>query len=120
MKGTIGRASGHAAQREAGRRKRGVDWFVGVGAFGLFAFLWLAFGIALIASQGTLDATWEWVRSLPWLLQAVLGIALLPVAAGLWIWETSWPLAVRLVLVGGIAIANLYTFFPRSLFGGQG
>jgi hypothetical protein len=41
------------------------------------------------------------------------------VAAGLWIWESSWPLVVRLVFVGGIAFANLYSFFPRGIFGGR-
>jgi hypothetical protein len=31
---------------------------------------------------------------------------------GLWIWQTSWPLVLRLVLAGGLAWATLYVFFP--------
>jgi hypothetical protein len=34
---------------------------------------------------------------------------------GLWIWETSWPLVVRLVLVIGVAGWNLLVFLPRAL-----
>jgi hypothetical protein len=31
---------------------------------------------------------------------------------GLWVWETSWPILLRLVLVAGLAWVTLYTFFP--------
>jgi hypothetical protein len=34
---------------------------------------------------------------------------------GLWIWETSWPLIVRVVLVVAIAGWNLLVFLPRAL-----
>ena len=40
--------------------------------FVLFVLLWAAFGAALIWSQGSLDATWSWVRSLHFVAQAVL------------------------------------------------
>ena len=33
--------------------------------FAVFAILWIAFGVALVQSQGSLDAAWQWVRSLP-------------------------------------------------------
>jgi hypothetical protein len=35
--------------------------------------------------------------------------------AGLWIWESTWPVAVRLLLVAGIAGWNLLIFLPRAL-----
>jgi hypothetical protein len=38
----------------------------------------------------------------------------LPVVAGLWIWETTWPLIVRVVLIVGIAGWNLLVFLPRA------
>ena len=39
----------------------------------------------------------------------------LPVAAGLWIWETTWPMLLRLLLIAGIAGRNLLVFLPRAL-----
>jgi hypothetical protein len=86
-------------------------------AFGVFAALWVAFGYALVASQGSLDRTYEWLRGLPLIAQAVVWLLTLPVAIGLWVWETSWPLLVRLTLVIGIGAWNLAVFFPRWLIG---
>jgi hypothetical protein len=34
---------------------------------------------------------------------------------GLWIWESAWPVIVRLVLVAGIGFWNVYLFFPGYL-----
>jgi hypothetical protein len=86
-------------------------------AFGIFAVLWIAFGYALIASQGSLDRTYEWLRGLPLIAQAVVAFLTLPVVVGLWVWETSWPLLVRLPLVIGIGAWNLAIFLPRWLIG---
>ncbi|HEX7172973.1 MAG TPA: hypothetical protein VF365_10245 [Candidatus Limnocylindria bacterium] len=83
--------------------------------FVLFAVLWLAFGAALIWSQGSLDAAWAWVRSLHLIAQAAVWLLFLPVMAGLWIWETSWPTLMRVLLVGGLAGWNLLVFLPRAL-----
>jgi hypothetical protein len=87
--------------------------------FVVFAVLWGAFGAALIWSQGSLDGAWQWVRSLPLLLQGLVWLLFLPVVIGLWIWETTWPLIVRLVLVAGIAGWNLLIFLPRALQAGR-
>ena len=84
--------------------------------FLLFAALWIGFAYALITSQGSLDAAWQWIRSLPLILQAVVWLLFLPVVAGLWIWESDWSVAVRLLLVAGIGVANVYIFFPGYLF----
>jgi hypothetical protein len=90
---------------------------LGFAIFSVFVILWVAFAAALVLSQGSLDQTWEWIRSLPTVLQVVAWFLFLPVVAGLWIWETSWPLIVRVVLVGGLGIANVIAFIPRGLFG---
>ncbi len=80
--------------------------------FVVFAVLWVGFAVALVSSQGTIDAAWQSVRDLPLLVQVFVWILLLPVMAGLWIWETSWPLVLRLVLVIGLAGWNLLIMLP--------
>ncbi len=88
-----------------------------VGIFILFATLWAGFAAALVWSQGSLDQAWEWIRGLPGILQVLVWLLFLPVVAGLWIWESTWPLVMRLVLVGGLAFVNLYLFLPKTLIG---
>ena len=74
-----------------------VAWLAEHGVlFAIFAVLWVAFAVALVASQGSLDQAWESIRELPLPLQIVVWVLFLPVMAGLWVWETSWPLVVRL------------------------
>lgn len=108
--GMVGSGTGRSTT--GGQRMNEV---IGVLAFGLFAVLWLAFGYAIVASQGSLDEAWRWIRELPLAGQIVVGLLTLPVTVGLWVWETSWPLIVRLILVIGIGTVNLATFFPRFL-----
>jgi hypothetical protein len=79
-----------------------------------FAALWVAFGAALVFSQGSLDDAWAALRGLPLLVQGVVALLFLPVVAGLWVWETSWPLIVRLVLVLGLGGWNILVFLPRT------
>lgn len=86
-----------------------------VTVFVVFAVLWVGFAYALIGSQGSLDAAWQWIRGLPLILQGVVWLLFLPVVAGLWIWESGWATAVRLLLVAGIGFFNLYLFFPGYL-----
>lgn len=97
-----------------------MDLFFGIGAFVVFAMLWAGFAAALVWSQGSLDQVWQWISGLPPILQGAVCLLFLPVTAGLWVWETTWPLLVRLLLVGGLGTANLYVFFPRTLLGGPG
>jgi hypothetical protein len=35
----------------------------------------------------------------------------------MWIWETTWPLLLRLVLVIGLAWVTVYVFFPKKPLG---
>ena len=83
--------------------------------FAVFATLWIAFGVALAQSHGSLDAAWQWVLSLPLVVQAAVWVLFLPVMFGLWVWETTWPLVLRVILVLGIAGWNLLIFLPRFL-----
>jgi hypothetical protein len=102
----------------SGRKERHLmNDLISLLAFGVFATLWIAFGYALVASQGSIDRTYEWLRGLPLITQAIVAFLTLPVVVGLWIWETSWPLLVRLPLVLGIGVWNLAIFFPRWLIG---
>lgn len=78
--------------------------------FVLFALIWLAYGVALVWSQESIDALWTWIRDLPWLLEGAVWLFFLPVMLGMWIWQTSWPLILRLVLIAGIAGWTLLVF----------
>jgi hypothetical protein len=84
--------------------------------FLLFAALWVGFAFALVASQGSLDAAWDWITSQHLIVQGLVWLLFLPVVAGLWIWHTDWALVLRLALVLGIGIWNVYLFYPRGLF----
>jgi len=99
----------HEASRAV---KPAPNMLINVSAFLLFTILWLAFGVALLFSRGALDAVWEGLRGLPWPGQVIVWLLLLPVVAGLWIWETDWALWLRLLLVGGLAVANIVAFYP--------
>lgn len=90
-----------------------MNMIINVGSFAILSILWLGFGAALIFNQAILDTVWQTLRGLPLAIQAVVWLLLLPVMLGLWIWESSWPLWIRLVLVLGIGWATLYTFFPK-------
>jgi ABC-type amino acid transport system permease subunit len=83
--------------------------------FVIFAVIWIAFAAGLIWSQGSLDQAWAAVRDLPLLVQIVVWVLFLPVMVGLWIWETSWPLVLRIGLVVGLAAWNLLMFLPKAL-----
>jgi hypothetical protein len=93
-----------------------VAWLAENGVlFGVFALIWIAFGAGLIWSQGSIDQAWQTIRGLPLVIQAVVWLLFLPVMIGLWVWETTWPLVVRIILVIGIAGWNLLVFLPRAL-----
>ena len=91
------------------------DRIINIFAFTVLTLLWLAFIAALLFNQEILDTTWQSFRSWPLVVQIPVGLLVLPVIAGLWIWETSWPLLLRLILVAGLAWVTVYAFFPRKL-----
>lgn len=90
------------------------DRIINIFAFAVLTLLWLAFGAALLFNQGVLDTVWQAFRSWPLVTQLVVGLLVLPVVLGLWIWENSWPWLLRLILVAGLAWVTVYTFFPRK------
>lgn len=92
-----------------------MNMIINIGAFAILTLLWLGFAAALIFNQALLDSVWISFRGLPWIAQGVVWVLILPVTAGLWIWETSWPLWLRLLLVMGLAWVTIYTFFPRRM-----
>jgi hypothetical protein len=95
-----------------------VGWMAEHGVlFAIFALIWIAFGAALILSQGSLDEAWRTIQGLPLIVQVLVWLLFLPAVAGLWIWETTWPLVVRLTLVIGVAGWNLLAFLPKALQG---
>ena len=81
--------------------------------FTVFTLLWLAFAVALFFKREMLENIWRSIRGLPLLVQFLIWMLFLPVVLGLWIWQSSWPLWLRLVLVAGLAWWNVYVFFPR-------
>lgn len=90
-----------------------MNMIINIGAFSILTILWIGFAAALLFNQAILDTAWQSFRGLPWAVQGVIWLLVLPVTAGLWIWETEWPLWLRLVLVIGLAWVTIYTFFPR-------
>lgn len=91
-----------------------MNMIINVGAFAVLTLLWLGFAAALIFNQAILDTVWQSFRGLPWMVQGLVWLLVLPVTAGLWIWETSWPLWLRLLLVIGLGWVTIYTFLPRK------
>jgi len=83
-------------------------------AFAVLSLLWLGFGAALLINPEILQSVWQAFRGWPWVGQALITLLTLPVVLGLWLWQTSWPLWLRLILVIGLAWVTLYTFFPRK------
>jgi hypothetical protein len=68
----------------------------------IFAMLWIGFAIALVANRDWLDLLWDWVRALPSIAQIIVWVLFLPIMVGLWIWESSWSVLVRLLAFAGI------------------
>lgn len=78
-----------------------------------FAILWAGVAVALATRGDLLDRSWEWLRGLPPMMQALVWMLLLPIALGLCVWQTNpggvgRPI-VAVVLVGWtlVTISNL-------------
>jgi hypothetical protein len=79
----------------------------------VFAVLWLGFGATLVAQTSAVDEAWRSIGELPLPILGLAWLLFLPLMAGLFVWTTSWPLAIRLVVVAGLAGWNLLVFIPR-------
>jgi hypothetical protein len=87
---------------------------INIFAFTVLTLLWLAFGAALLFQPAMLDSAWQAFLDWHWIVKLFAGLLTLPVVIGLWDWESSWPLLLRLALVAGLAWITLYTFFPKK------
>jgi hypothetical protein len=89
----------------------------GLFAYASFAIMvggWVAFAVALVASQQTLDDVWTSVRDLPLLVEGLVWLLGFPFLIGLAIWQSSWDEAVRLVAIAVLAVAYTLMFVPRG------
>jgi hypothetical protein len=80
----------------------------------IFAVLWAAFGFALVRDRARLDDTWLRIRRLPLPVQGIVWLLFMPVLVGLVVWRARWPLAGRLVTIGGVAAWSLLIFIPSA------
>lgn len=79
----------------------------------IFAILWIGFAVAYFGNSAWLDDLWNWVQSLPLLVEIIIWILFLPITVALWIWESSWPVLLRLLGFAGIigwTLLALYSF----------
>ena len=93
------------------------DLLISITAFLVLTLLWIGFEAALILNRELLDKAWSLYRNWNILIQLLVALVVLPVVLGLWIWQTRWPVWLRLILVLSLAWTTIYTFFPRMLFG---
>lgn len=82
--------------------------------FGILTLLWLGFGAVLLFDRTVLDTVWQAFVAFPLVVQVIVGLTVLPVALGLWIWESELPVWLRLVLIVGLAFATVYVLMPRA------
>jgi hypothetical protein len=80
---------------------------INISAFAILTLLWLGFAAAIVFNPASLDSVWYVLRGLPLIVQGVVWLLVLPVALGLWIWESGWPVWLRLLLVVGLLGASV-------------
>ena len=68
----------------------------------IFVVLWAGFAIIMIVNREWFDILWNTVRGLPLVVEIIVWVLFLPIMVGLWIWESSWPVLVRLLGFAGI------------------
>jgi hypothetical protein len=76
--------------------------------------LWLVFGGALLLRREALDGAWHSFQHQPRVVQGLEAVLLLPWVVALAVWESKWALALRVVLVVGLAWATIFAFLPRG------
>ena len=86
-------------------------------AYASFAMMvsgWVAFALALIASQQTLDDIWMWVGDRPLLVEGLLWLLSFPFLVGVAIWQAPWDEMVRVLAIAVLAGVYTYMFVPRK------
>ena len=82
--------------------------------FAIMVAGWMAFAVALVASQGTLDDVWTSVRDLPLVVELAIWLLAFPFLVGLAIWQASWAEAARLAAIAVLAVAYTCLFIPKD------
>ena len=95
--------------------RMGTARVLGVTAYFAVVAIWAAFVLALAISPETLDSIWQWFRHLDRPYQVTGWIVLMPFTAGLAVWASSWLLAVKLLLIGTLALGTILGCAPRPL-----
>jgi hypothetical protein len=85
---------------------------VNVIVFAVAVLLWVGFALLLLNRQGNLSDIWAGFRGQSWLLQVLEALILLPWVAGLWVWNTSWDLWIRTLMLIGLFWVSLYLLLP--------
>ena len=83
-----------------------------IAIFGASTAASVALAYYLFTDPSQLTELWQWIRTLPLLVQLTMWALLLPWMTALWIWSTPWAFAIRLVLVLGVLLFTEYLVFP--------
>ena len=75
-------------------------------------FMWAAFFVLLFADR--LGELWTAIRDLPLLGEIGVWVAFLPWVLGTAVWTSSWPTAVRVVLILCFAVCWMIASIPRN------
>jgi hypothetical protein len=79
----------------------------------VFVLLWAGLAVTLVVNPAWLEAVWNNVQGLPWLPRIAVWLLLLPIMVGLWIWQSPWPVLIR--LLGFAALAGWTLLAAASL-----
>lgn len=83
-------------------------------SFAIMVTGWIAFAVAIVASQQTLDDIWTAVRDLPLIVELFVWLIAFPFLVGLAIWQASWDESTRLIAIAVLAIGYTLIFVPRE------
>lgn len=90
-------------------------------SFALFVVAgWIVFVYFTLAGPDGLAGAWISVRALPFMVQLLMWLLLLPWMLALWIANTGWPAWLRVMLIVGLAWATYFMSVPPLLQGVRG
>lgn len=104
-------STAYTTRQQPRRTVGGYVWFV------LMMGGWTAFFSLLLFSQAMLEDIWREVRDLPFVVEALVWLALFPLVLATAVWESSWETSLRLALVCAFALVWSTMFFPRKTSG---
>jgi hypothetical protein len=71
------------------------------------SLIWIAFACLWIFTSETLGHILTWIQGLPLILEIIVWIVFLPWVGSLWIWHSSWPLWLKIVVIFVIAMVTM-------------